>query len=79
MSKNEDKFKGAYADKKPVNIIDILSKVEWGITEINYNEQTGKYEIEATHQDGRTVSIQRNRQYVDNLIKELLDAKRKKK
>jgi hypothetical protein len=79
MSKNEDKFKGAYDDKKPINIKDVLSKKEWNIKEIEYNDQTGKYEIEAVHDDGREVSIQRNRQYVDNFIKELLDAKREER
>jgi hypothetical protein len=72
---DKEQFKGSYKDKKPVNIKDVLSKKEWNIDEIEYNENTGKYEITATHDDGRTINIKRNRQYVDNLIKELLDAK----
>ena len=78
MMKKEDKVKHVYEKKKAVNIRDILTDRKWKIDSVEYNEKTGKYEFDATHEDGRKGSLKRNRQYVDNLIKELLHEKQKR-
>lgn len=73
----KQKITATYKKKKAVNIRDILTDKKWKIKSVEYNDKNGKYEFEAIHEDGREASIKRNRQYVDNLIKELLDVKRR--
>lgn len=73
----KDKLKGIYEKQKPINIRDVLTDKDWNIDKIDYNGKTGKYEMEVSHKNGRKGKLERNRQYVDNLIEELLDAKRK--
>lgn len=75
MSK-KDKIKGIYERKKSVNIKEVLSDSDWTVDKADYNEKTGKYDFEVSHIDGRNEKLSRNRQYVDNLIEELLDEKR---
>ena len=79
MEEKTDKLKGVYDRQKPTNIREVLTDDDWTVDEAKYNSQTGKYEFKVTHVDGRKEEIHRNRQYVDILIKELLDAKRKRK
>ena len=79
MGIKKDKLKEAYKKEKPVNIRDILTDKKWEIGDLDYDSKTGKYNFVAIHQDGRIAELSRNRQYVDNLIEELLDAKRKTK
>jgi len=75
MAKNS-KLKKSYEREKPVNIRDILTDKDWNVTDVDYDAKSGKYEMKATHKDGRNVFIKRNRQYVDNLVKELEDVKK---
>ena len=71
MSKKSKKLKKAYKDKKAINIREVLMNPNWEIDNVDYDSNSGKYHIEATHKDGRKVSVKRNKQYVDNLITEL--------
>ncbi len=77
MGKKEE-FKKSYDHEKPINIRDILTDSDWKMEDIDYDSKSGKYRIKASHIDGRVVSLKRNRQYVDNLVKELEDAKAKR-
>lgn len=70
MSKKED-IKKSYKDEKQVSIREILTKSTWKIDEVIYNSKTGKYDFKASNDDGRTVEVSRNKQYVDNLLDEL--------
>jgi len=75
----KDEIKKMSNKVRPVNIRDVLTDKAWNIDNLDYNDKTGKYEFEVSHTDGRKEKLQRNRQYTDNLIQELLDAKRKGK
>jgi hypothetical protein len=73
----KNKLEQSYKDEKPINIRDILTCADWEITNVSYDSKSGKYEINAkNNKDGRVTFLRRNRQYVDNLVKELEDAKK---
>tara|TARA_R110002012_G_scaffold322078_1_gene554681 strand:- start:6120 stop:6341 length:222 start_codon:yes stop_codon:yes gene_type:complete len=63
------------AYKRP-SIKDILVDKKWEVISTDYNEKNGKYDIKAVHENGEEVELSRNRQYVDNLVNELLEKKR---
>ena len=77
--KMKDKLKDVYERQKPTNLRDVLTDDDWIVDDASYDEKTGKYNFKIRHKDGRQEELSRNRQYCDNLIKELLYVKRKKR
>tara|TARA_R110000772_G_scaffold194749_2_gene305488 strand:+ start:4238 stop:4471 length:234 start_codon:yes stop_codon:yes gene_type:complete len=75
MSKKSKKLDEAYTNKKNVKVKEIFADPDWSLNKVNYDESSGKYEIDATHKDGRNIIVKRNKQYVDNLIKEMINEK----
>jgi len=73
MSKKIKKLDEAYISKKNVKVKEILADPDWTLNSVNYEESSGKYEIDATHSDGRNIIVKRNKQYVDNLVKEMIN------
>ena len=61
-------FTDAYGKERPVKLLEILEDPSWDIINVTYDAENGKYTIEAIHDSGQDVLIQRNKQYVDTCV-----------
>ena len=64
-------FTDAYGKERPVKLLEILENPSWDIINVTYDKENGKYTIEAIHDSGQDVLIQRNKQYVDSCVEKL--------